>query len=80
MKTMKKWWIANAYWLIMVAFLAYQLFTYRAEDGSMINGAAATIVLVSVVTLISEFQFAWYMWLTGKTFIFKRRHKRNLKF
>ena len=25
---MKKWWIANLYWLTMVAFLVYQLFTY----------------------------------------------------
>lgn len=74
---MKLWWSTNLYWLTLITYSAIYLFSYRYDDGSHINPLVAIFILIAISVMIAEFQFAWYMWLTQKTY--KSRRKKTLK-
>lgn len=73
---MWKWRIVNIYWLLLLAFIAWCMFSSDSEmrlSGIHAN-IAGIIVLLSVFTLIFQIQFAWHMWLWGKKQDEKNKH------
>lgn len=64
---MKKWWLANIFWLALLICGGYQLYSYPFEpDPILSTNAVIAIVLLSALVMIAQFQFAWLMWLRGK--------------
>jgi hypothetical protein len=59
------WRCANVYWLVLIGFTAWVLFTYDFGDEIALNNVTAVIILLAMFVLIATFQFAWGMWLWG---------------